>query len=109
MLGESYGLVLSFAIAAMFWVGQFRLLNSPSSVTAGLIYLVLLQLFWIVFLPISTSLWIRIEARETVMIMGANLMLIAVSPAGLKAPAGRSADLGACQDGWEAGAVALFS
>jgi hypothetical protein len=40
---------------------------------------VLLQLFWIVFLPISTSLWIRIEARETVMIMGANLMLIAVS------------------------------
>ena len=78
MFGESYGLVLSFAITAMFWVGHVRLLRSLAHATPGLIYLVLLQLFWIVLLPISTSLWIRIEAKETVMIMGADLTLIAL-------------------------------
>ena len=39
MLGESYGLVLSFAIAAMVWVGHLRLLNSLRHATVGLIYL----------------------------------------------------------------------
>ena len=73
MFRESYGLVLSFAITAMFWVGRVRLLPSLAHATPGLIYLVLLQLFWIVLLPISTSLWIRIEVKETVMIMGADL------------------------------------
>ena len=78
MFGESYGLVLSFAITAMFWVGHVRLLRSLAQATPALIYLVLLQLFWIVLLPISTSLWIRIEAKETVMIMGADLTLTAL-------------------------------
>jgi len=64
MWNEFSGLVLSFAIAAMFWVGHFRLLRSLSRATVCLIYLNLLQLFWIVVLPISTSLWIRIEALE---------------------------------------------
>ena len=78
MFGESYGLVLSFAITAMFWVGHVRLLRSLAHATPGLIYLVLLQLFWIVLLPISTSLWNRIETKETVMIMGVDLTLIAL-------------------------------
>jgi len=78
MLGESYGLVLSFAITAMFWIGYVRLLRGLNKATLGLVYLGFLQLFWIVLLPISTSLWIRIEARETVMVMGGNLTLIAV-------------------------------
>ena len=79
MWNESAGLVLSFAIVAMFWVGHFRLLRSLSRATAGLIYLNLFQLFWIAILPISTSLWIRIEARATVIVMEANLTLIASS------------------------------
>ena len=79
MWNESFGLVLSFAIAAMFWVGHFRLLRSLSRATAGLIYLNLFQLFWIAVLPISTSLWIRIEARATTIVMEANLTLIALS------------------------------
>jgi uncharacterized membrane protein len=78
MCGESYGLVLSFAITAMFWIGHVRLLRSLNNATLGLVYLTFLQLFWIVLLPISTSLWIRIEARETVLVMGGNLTLIAV-------------------------------
>jgi uncharacterized membrane protein len=79
MWNESYGLVLSFAITAMFWLGHFRLLRSLSRATVGLIYLNLFQLFWIVVLPISTSLWIRIEERETTIVMEANLTLIALS------------------------------
>jgi uncharacterized membrane protein len=78
MWNESFGLVLSFAIAAMFWLGHFRLLRSLSRATVGLIYLNLFQLFWIAVLPISTSLWIRIEARETAIVMEANLTLIAL-------------------------------
>lgn len=76
MLGESYGLVLSFAITAMIWIGHVRLLRSLNNATLGLVYLTFLQFFWIVLLPISTSLWIRIEARETVLVMGGNLALI---------------------------------
>jgi uncharacterized membrane protein len=64
MWNESFGLVLSFAIAAMFWVGHFRLLRSLSRATVGVIYLNLFQLFWIVVLPISTSLWIRMEPEK---------------------------------------------
>ena len=79
MWNESFGLVLSFAIAAMFWVGHFRLLRSLGRATVGLIYLNLFQLFWIALLPISTSLWIRIKARETTIVMEANLTLIALS------------------------------
>jgi uncharacterized membrane protein len=63
----------------MFWLGQVRLLHLLRHATVGLIYLALLQLFWIVLLPISTSLWTRIEARETVLVMGANLSLIALA------------------------------
>jgi TMEM175 potassium channel family protein len=72
-------LVLSFAITAMFWVAHFRLLRSLSRATASLIYLNLFQLFWIALLPISTSLLIRIKARETTIVMEANLTLIALS------------------------------
>ncbi|MGA8659986.1 MAG: TMEM175 family protein [Chthoniobacterales bacterium] len=79
MRSEFSGLVLSFAIAAMFWVGHFRLLRSLSRATIGLIYLNLFQLFWIVLLPISTSLWIRIDVKETIIIMEANLTMIALS------------------------------
>jgi uncharacterized membrane protein len=78
MFNESSGLVLSFATAAMFWLGHFSLLRRLSRATVGLIYLNFFQLFWIVVLPISTSLWIRIETRETTMVMGANLSLIAL-------------------------------
>jgi uncharacterized membrane protein len=78
MWNESFGLMLSFAIAAMFWIGHFRLLRSLSRAPVGLIYLNLFQLFWIAVLPISTSLWIRIEARETTMVLEANLTLIAL-------------------------------
>src|SRR5262245_34401726 len=62
----------------MFWIGHFRLLRSLTHTTVGLIYLSLLQLFWIVLLPISTSLFIRIQTKETITIMGANLTLIAL-------------------------------
>jgi uncharacterized membrane protein len=78
MFWESSGLVISFASAALFWIGHFRLLRSLSHASIGLIYLSLLQLFWIVLLPISTSLFIRIQTRETTLIMGANLMLTAL-------------------------------
>jgi uncharacterized membrane protein len=78
MLWESSGLVVSFVSAAMFWIGHFRLLRSLTHTTVGLIYLSLLQLFWIVLLPISTSLFIRIQTKETITIMGANLTLIAL-------------------------------
>ena len=79
MLRESYGLVLSFAITAMFWLGQVRLFHSLRQATVGLFYPTVLQLFWIVLLPISTSLWTRIETRETVLVMGMNLALIALA------------------------------
>jgi uncharacterized membrane protein len=79
MWSESFGLVLSFAIAGMFWVGHFRLLRSLRRATFGLIYLNLFQLFWIAVLPISTSLWIRNELRETTLVIEANLTLIALS------------------------------
>ena len=78
MFWESSGLVVSFVSVAMFWVGHFRLLRCLTHTTVGLIYLSLLQLFWIVLLPISTSLFIRIQTKETITIMGANLMLIAL-------------------------------
>ena len=78
MFWESSGLVISFASAAMFWIAHFRLLRSLTHVAVGLIYLSLLQLFWIVLLPISTSLFIRIQTKETMTIMGAYLMLIAL-------------------------------
>jgi uncharacterized membrane protein len=78
MFIESSGLVLSFATAALFWIGHFRLLHHLSHATTGLIYLNLIELFWIVLLPISTSLWIRIETSETTIVMGANLGLIAL-------------------------------
>jgi uncharacterized membrane protein len=78
MFNESSGLALSFASAAMFWIGHFRLLHRLSHATDGLIYLNLFELFWIVLLPISTSLWIRIETSETTIVMGANLTLIAL-------------------------------
>jgi uncharacterized membrane protein len=78
MFNESSGLVLSFATAAMFWIGHFRLLHGLSHATTGLIYLNLFELFWIVLLPITTSLWIRIETSETTIVMGANLALIAL-------------------------------
>jgi hypothetical protein len=64
--------------AATFWIGHFRLLRSLTHTTVGLIYLSLLQLFWIVLLPISTSLFIRIQTKKTITIMGANLTLIAL-------------------------------
>jgi len=38
MWNEFSGLVLSFAIAAMFWVGHFRMLRSLNRATVGLIY-----------------------------------------------------------------------
>jgi uncharacterized membrane protein len=76
---EASGLVLSFAVATIFWVGHFRLLRSLSHATVGLIYLNFFQLFWIVVLPISTSLLIQIKARETTIVMEANLTLIALS------------------------------
>jgi uncharacterized membrane protein len=79
MWNESFGLVLGYAIAAMFWVGHFRLLRSLTRTTLALIYLNLFHLFWIAILPISTSLSIRIEARETTIVMEANLTLIAMS------------------------------
>ena len=78
MFWESSGLVVSFASAAMFWIGSFRLLRSLTHMSVGLIYLSLLQLFWIVLLPISTSLFVQIQTKETITIMGANLMLIAL-------------------------------
>ena len=76
MFDESSGLILSFAIAAMFWIGHFHLLRRLSRATASLIYLNFFELFWIVLLPISTSLWIRNETSETTLAMGANLTLI---------------------------------
>src|ERR1700751_4631463 len=51
MFNESSGLVLSFATAAMFWLGHFSLLRRLSRATVGLIYLNFFQLFWIVVLP----------------------------------------------------------
>ena len=77
MLGEAGGLLMSFAVAMMFWMAHFRLFRSiqRADYFFGLINFGLL--FSIVLLPISTSLRPSFESsKAAVLVYGTNLALV---------------------------------
>jgi uncharacterized membrane protein len=80
LAGPLETIVLSFSIAASYWLVQQRRLAMCGSVTSLQAVLNLMFLFLFVLLPISTGLWGRFDtaARGVVMIYGAHLALIAV-------------------------------
>ena len=77
MLGEASGLLMSFAVAAMFWMSHFRLFSSirQADYLFGLINFSLL--FSVVLLPISTSLRAAFHASKVAAVVyGTNLALL---------------------------------
>ena len=79
--GEFSSVVLSFAISAIYWVSQQQRLAMTVSITPRQTFLNLVFLFLIVLVPISTSLPNLTGSgavRDSVMIYGAHLALIAI-------------------------------
>jgi len=79
--GELVTLVLSFTIAARYWISQHQRLAMSGVVTPLQTWLHLAFLFLIVLIPISTSLPNlsgAAAARDSVAIYGAHLLLIAL-------------------------------
>jgi uncharacterized membrane protein len=77
MLGEGSGLLMSFAVASMFWMSHFRLFSSirQADYRFGLINFGLL--FSIVLLPISTSLRAAFgSSKAAAVVFGINLTLL---------------------------------
>jgi uncharacterized membrane protein len=79
MLGEAEGLVISFAIAAMFWMSHFRLFQLLQKADVGFWLLNFALLFSIVVLPVSTSFETSFSRSPiAVMVLGGNLALISL-------------------------------
>lgn len=77
MSAQLSAVVLSFAIAGAYWMSHQRRLAMTRSVTPLQTRLHLVYLFFIVLLPISTSLFGRNDAtRAVITIYGAHLVLI---------------------------------
>jgi uncharacterized membrane protein len=77
MSGQIGAVVLSFAISGGYWMSQQRRLTMTRSVGPAQTRLHLVFLFFIVLLPISTSLFGRSAAtRAVVTIYGTHLVLI---------------------------------
>ena len=79
MLGEVGGLILSFAIAAMFWISHLRIFQLLHRVDFGFRICNFALLLSIVLLPISTSVSTRFgRAPEAMFVLGSNQVLISI-------------------------------
>ncbi len=79
MSGEVAGLLLSFAIAAMFWLSHLRLFQLLQNVDFGFRLVNFALLLSIVLLPISTSLsTLFVQSPEAMFVLGGNLVLISL-------------------------------
>lgn len=79
MSGEAAGLLLSFAIAAMFWISHLRIFQMLQRVDFGFGLLNFALLLSIVLLPISTSLSTSFPQSTTAkFVFGGNLVLISL-------------------------------
>jgi uncharacterized membrane protein len=79
MLGESVGLLLSFGIAAMFWMSHFRLFRFLRKADVGFMLLNFALLFSIVLLPICTSFETSFSRSPIAeLVLGGNLALISL-------------------------------
>jgi len=80
MFGEVGGLLLSFAVAAMFWRSHMRLFQLLRKVDAGFQLANFALLFSIILLPISTGLSTSFSrSTETLFVMGGNLVLLSLT------------------------------
>jgi uncharacterized membrane protein len=80
MFGEVGGLLLSFAIAAMFWRSHLRLFQKLCQVDFGFQLANFALLFSIILLPISTGLSISFpRTKETLFVLGGNLVFLSLT------------------------------
>ena len=56
MFPEFFGFVLSFAVIGQFWTNHHRLFGLVTNFNGGLLWLNLLMLFWIVWVPFTSSM-----------------------------------------------------
>jgi uncharacterized membrane protein len=79
MSGEAAGLVISFAIAAMFWMSHFRLFQLLQKADVGFRLLNFALLLAIVVLPVSTSFETSFSNSPiAALVLGGNLALISL-------------------------------
>ena len=79
MSGEAVGLVVSFGIAAMFWMPHFRLFQFLRRTDVGFTLMNFALLFSIVVLPISTSFETSFsKSLIAELVLGGNLALISL-------------------------------
>jgi uncharacterized membrane protein len=79
MLGEAVGLLISFAIAAMFWMSHFRLFQLLQRTDLGFRLLNFALLLSIVMLPVSTSFETSFSRSPiAASALGGNLALISL-------------------------------
>ncbi|MBV9999879.1 MAG: DUF1211 domain-containing protein [Verrucomicrobia bacterium] len=77
MLNEGSGLLMSFAVAAMFWMSHFQLFRSIQQADSIFGLINFGQLFSIVLLPISTSFYFSFGSNKAAAVTyGANLALL---------------------------------
>ncbi len=94
LLPKLNGYVLSFALVGMYWVAHHQMFQAFRKVSRALMWLNLLFLLFVTFLPFTTSLLsVGRATREAVMIYGGNLAAISLVLFGIWYYATRVADL----------------
>jgi len=78
LLPKLNGFILSFAMVGMYWVAHHQMFHTFKHVNRQLMWLNLVFLLSITFLPFSTSLVGAIGDQGSVMIYGANLAVISL-------------------------------
>lgn len=79
LLPKLNGYVLSFALVGMYWVAHHQMFHAFRRVNRSLMWLNLLFLLFVTFLPFTTSLLgMASVSREAVMIYGGNLATISL-------------------------------
>jgi len=88
------GYILSFALVGMYWVAHHQMFNSFRRVNRNLMWINLLFLLFVTFLPFTTSLLsVGNVSQLAVMIYGGNLAVISTTLFAIWFYATRAADL----------------
>src|SRR5664279_3675180 len=77
---EFFGFLLSFLVIGTFWISHHRLFGFVTGYTQRLLWLNLLMLLWIVFVPFTSGLNSHYGGMDAVwMIYSLNMFMIALS------------------------------
>lgn len=79
MISELRHYLIAFLTLASFWIGQHYLMDKIKKTDSGLNWIIMLHLFFITLIPVTTDVIGNFESVLAVQIFVANLFLISVS------------------------------